>query len=83
MGIGFCPPLWQPELVDTIEQVCSDDARQMARRLAAEGGDLAGTSTGANVVVALRAAETMPSGAQVVTLAVDSGPRDFSKAPYA
>jgi cysteine synthase A len=83
IGIGFLPPLWQPELVDSIEQVASGDAQHMARRLAAEEGIFAGTSTGANVVAALRVAETLPAGAHVVTLAVDSGLRYLSKAPYA
>jgi cysteine synthase len=83
IGIGFIPPLWQPELVDSIEQVRSDDAQAMARRLAAEEGIFAGTSTGANVIAALRVAETLPAGAHVVTLAVDSGLRYLSKAPYA
>ncbi len=83
IGIGFLPPLWQPELVDSIERVRSDDAQQMARRLAAEEGIFAGTSTGANVIAALRVAETLPAGAQVVTIAVDSGLRYLSTAPYA
>lgn len=83
IGIGFLPPLWQPELVDSIEQVRSDDAQQMARWLAAEEGIFAGTSTGANVIAALRVAETLPPGAHVVTLAVDSGLRYLSTAPYA
>jgi cysteine synthase len=83
IGIGFIPPLWQPELVDSIEQVRSDDAQQMARRLAAEEGIFAGTSTGANVIAALRVAERLPEDAHVVTIAVDSGLRYLSKAPYA
>ncbi len=82
IGIGFIPPLWQPELVDSIEQVRSDEAQHMARRLAAEEGIFAGTSTGANVTAALRVAETLPPGAHVVTVAVDSGLRYLSKAPY-
>ncbi len=83
IGIGFIPPLWRPELVDSIEQIRSDEAQQMARRLATEEGIFAGTSTGANVIAALRVAETLPAGAQVVTLAVDSGLRYLSTAPYA
>jgi cysteine synthase A len=83
IGIGFTPPLWQPELVDSIEQVRSEEAQEMARRLAADEGIFAGTSTGANVIAALRVAETLPAGAQVVTLAVDSGLRYLSTAPYA
>lgn len=83
IGIGFLPPLWQPELVDSIEQVPSVDAQQMARRLAAEEGIFAGTSTGANVIAAVRVAETLTAGSHVVTIAVDSGLRYLSKAPYA
>jgi cysteine synthase A len=83
IGIGFLPPLWRPELVDAVERVPSDEAQRMARRLAAEEGVFCGTSTGANVVAALRVAETLPAGAHVVTIAVDSGLRYLSKAPYA
>lgn len=41
-------------------------------------GVLAGTSTGVNVVAALRVAERLGSDATVVTLAVDSGLRYLS-----
>src|SRR5687768_4230547 len=59
IGIGFTPPLWQPELVNQIETVSTDDARAMARRLAREEGIFAGISTGANLVAALRVAESL------------------------
>jgi cysteine synthase A len=83
IGIGFLPPLWDPNAVDGIEQVSSADAQAMARRLAREEGLFAGTSTGANVIAALRVAETLDESATVVTLAVDSGLRYLSTAPYA
>lgn len=83
IGIGFIPPLWDPQQVDQIEQVRSEEAQQMARRLAQEEGIFAGTSTGANVVAALRVAERLPADATVVTIAVDSGLRYLSAAPYA
>lgn len=83
IGIGFVPPLWRPELVDQIEQVSSAEAQKMARRLAREEGIFAGTSTGANVVAALRVAEQLPDEATVVTIAVDSGLRYLSTQPYA
>lgn len=82
-GIGFVPPRWRPELVDAIEPVSSEEAQAMARRLAAQEGVFAGTSTGANVVAALRVARRLPDDATVVTLAVDSGLRYLSTAPYA
>lgn len=78
IGIGFIPPLWQPELVNEIQSVSTDEAKAMARRLAREEGVFAGTSTGANVVAAIRVARKLGSGATVVTIAVDSGLRYLS-----
>ena len=78
IGIGFIPPLWERELVNKIETVTTDDAKAMARRLAREEGVFAGTSTGANVVAAIRVAERLGPQATVVTLAVDSGLRYLS-----
>jgi cysteine synthase len=73
VGIGFAPPLWDPALVDDILPVRTDDAKEMARRLAREEGLFAGTSSGANVVAAIRVAERLGPEATVVTLMVDSG----------
>jgi len=82
-GIGFIPPLWQPEAVDEILAVSTADAKAMARRLAREEGIFGGTSSGANVVAALRVAERLGAGATVVTLIVDSGLRYLSSDLYA
>lgn len=73
IGIGFIPPLWEPDLVDEIEMVSTADAKAMARRLAREEGIFAGTSSGANVVAAMRVAERLGPGKTVVTIIVDSG----------
>ncbi len=54
IGIGFIPPLWKPNEVDEIFTVSTKEAAAMARRLAREEAIFAGTSTGANVVAALR-----------------------------
>ena len=78
IGIGFSPPLWEPHEVDELMAVSTADAEAMARRLAAEEGIFAGTSSGANAVAALRAAQRLGPGATVVTLMVDSGSRYFS-----
>jgi cysteine synthase A len=73
VGIGYTPPLWDPTLVDEVLAVSTADAKEMARRLAREEALFAGTSSGANVVAALRVAERLGQGARVVALMVDSG----------
>ena len=82
IGIGFIPPLWHPEMVDEILKVSTEDAKAMARRLAREEGIFAGTSSGANVVAALRVAERLGPKATVVTIIVDSGLRYLSTDLY-
>ena len=78
IGLGFLPPLWHPEEVSEIMTVTTEDAKAMARRLAKEEAIFAGTSTGANVVAALRVAERLGPDAVVATLIVDSGLRYLS-----
>jgi cysteine synthase len=82
IGIGRTPPLWAPTLVDEILSVSTDDAEAMARRLAREEALFAGTSSGANVVAAIRVAEKLGAGATVVTLMVDSGLKYLSTDVY-
>lgn len=73
VGIGYTPPLWDPTLVDEIVPVKTDDAKDMARRIAREEALFAGTSSGANVVAALQVGARLGPGAKVVTLMADSG----------
>jgi cysteine synthase A len=82
IGIGFIPPLWEPNLVNEVMTVSTCEAKAMARRLAREEGLFAGTSSGANVVAALRLAERLGPQATVVTLMVDSGLRYISTDLY-
>ncbi len=73
VGIGYTPPLWDPSVVDEIVPVKTEDAKEMARRLAREEGLFAGTSSGANVIAAIRLAQRLGPGKKVVTLMADSG----------
>ena len=82
IGIGFIPPLWNSGLVSETMGVSTDDAREMARRLAREEGVFAGTSSGGNVVAALRLGRRLGPEATVVTLVVDSGLRYISTDLY-
>jgi len=82
IGIGFIPPLWEPDEVDEILTVSTEEAKAMTRRLAREEGLFAGTSSGANVFAALRIAERLGPNATVVTIIVDSGLRYLSTDLY-
>jgi len=82
IGIGFVPPLWKPELVNELQPVSTDEAKAMARRLASEEGIFAGTSSGANVVAAIRVARALGPTATVATIIVDSGLRYLSTDVY-
>ena len=78
IGIGFIPPMWRKELVNEIQTVSTEEAKAMARRLAREEGIFAGTSSGANVTVAIRVAQQLGPKATVATIIVDSGLRYLS-----
>ncbi len=82
VGVGFRPPLWEPALVDEIVPVATADAEAMARRLAREEALFAGTSSGANLVAAMRFAEKLGPSARVVTLMADSGLKYLSTEVY-
>jgi cysteine synthase A len=78
VGIGYVPPLWNPKLVNRVVTVSTEEAVTMARRLAREEALFVGTSSGANVVAALKVAEELGPKATVVTVMVDSGLRYLS-----
>jgi cysteine synthase A len=73
VGAGFVVPLWADDIADRIERVSTQEATAMALRLAREEGLFAGTSTGANVIAALRLAERLGPDARVVTVMADTG----------
>jgi cysteine synthase len=73
IGIGYSPPLWDATVVDEIIPVKTDDAKNMARRIAREEALFAGTSSGANVIAAMQVGQQLGPEARVVTLMADSG----------
>jgi cysteine synthase len=79
VGAGFVVPLWQEHIADQIEQVSTEEAVAMTMRLAREEGLFAGTSTGGNVIAALRLAEQLGPIATIVTVMCDTGMKYLSK----
>lgn len=73
VGAGFIVPLWEDRIADQIERVSTDEATAMSLRLAREEGLFAGTSTGGNVLAALRLAEELGADATIVTVMCDTG----------
>lgn len=80
VGAGFVVPLWHDGVADQIERVSTGEAAAMAARLAWEEGLFAGTSTGANVVAALRLAEQLGPDRTIVTILCDTGMKYLSRA---
>ncbi|ART83153.1 cysteine synthase A [Oceanisphaera profunda] len=83
IGAGFIPGNLDLSLVDRVEQVTSDEAIEMARRLMKDEGILAGFSSGAAVVAANRLAE-LPEFANktIVVILPSSGERYLSTALF-
>ncbi|MGO5000064.1 cysteine synthase A [Oceanisphaera sp. W20_SRM_FM3] len=83
IGAGFIPGNLDLSLVDRVEQVSSEDAIDMARRLMKDEGILAGFSSGAAVVAANRLAE-LPEFANktIVVILPSSGERYLSTALF-
>jgi cysteine synthase A len=82
-GKGFVPPLLRHAPLDATVKISAGEAMRMTRRLHREFGLLVGTSSGANVAAALRAARDLPADATVVTLLCDRAERYFSTPLFA
>lgn len=78
IGIGFTPPLWRGDEAHEVQSASTDESNEMARRLAREEAVFTGTSSGLNVIAALRVAARLGPDATVATLAIDSGLRYLS-----
>lgn len=78
IGIGFEPPLWRASEVSEVQSASTEESNRMVRRLARDEAVFTGTSSGLNVIAALRVAARLGPGATVTTLAIDSGLRYLS-----
>ncbi len=76
-GSTSVPGIYDPQLPDEVREVATEDAHAMARRLARDEGLMVGVSASANVVAALRVAETLDRGT-VVTVLCDGAAKYLS-----
>ncbi len=84
IGANFIPGNLDIDLVDEVEMVGNDEAMAMAHRLMAEEGILAGISSGAALVAALRQAEKEENKDKcIVVILPDSGERYLTSPLFA
>jgi cysteine synthase A len=84
IGANFIPGNLDIDLVDEVETVGNDEAMAMAHRLMSEEGILAGISSGAALVAALRQAEKKENQDKcIVVILPDSGERYLTSPLFA
>jgi cysteine synthase A len=79
IGASFVPRTFDRSVADEIIMVDDEPSFAMVKRLAAEEGLLAGSSSGAIVHAALAIAERLGTGKRVATIIPDSAERYLSK----
>jgi cysteine synthase len=79
IGVHFVPETFHREVCDRVAMVSDDHAFAMVKRLAAEEGLVAGSSSGAAVHAAVELARELGAGKRVATIIPDSAERYLSK----
>jgi len=79
IGVGFVPDVLNRSILDEVITVTDEEAFVAARRLAHEGGVLAGVSSGSAIHAALRiASRPEAAGKMIVVLLADTAERYVS-----
>jgi cysteine synthase A len=79
IGAGFVPANCDTDVIDEVVCIENQEAFDMAKRLASEEGILAGISSGANVLAAVRlASDPVNAGKLIVVIVCDTAERYIS-----
>ncbi len=78
VGPNFMPEVFNPDVVDIIETVSDDEAKETALRLATEEGIFVGLSAGAAMAAAIKTAEKAEDDVTILALLPDTGERYLS-----
>ncbi|HSM54000.1 MAG TPA: cysteine synthase A, partial [Erythrobacter sp.] len=73
IGAGFIPGNLHTQAIDGAVQVDPEDAKEMARRAAAEEGMLVGISSGATLAAIAQKLKELPAGSRVLGFNYDTG----------
>jgi len=82
IGAGFIPKVLNRDIIDEVIPVSDDDAFETAKMLFRKEGLMVGISSGANVFAAMKVAERLGPGKNVVTILPDTGERYISIEKY-
>ncbi|APE28728.1 cysteine synthase A [Aurantiacibacter gangjinensis] len=78
IGAGFIPGNLHTDAIDGAITVGAENAKEMARRCAAEEGLLVGISSGATLAAIAKKAEELDAGTRILGFNYDTGERYFS-----
>ncbi|MEJ6006463.1 cysteine synthase A [Paucibacter sp. AS339] len=78
IGAGFIPANLHTDLLDGVIQVEAEEAREYARRSAAQEGLLVGISSGATLAAIAKKLAELPAGSRVLGFNYDTGERYLS-----
>lgn len=78
IGAGFVPDIMNTDLLDGVQKVDPENAKEMARRAAREEGMLIGISSGATLAAIAQYLEDAPKGTKVIGFCYDTGERYLS-----
>ncbi|WQX03417.1 O-acetylserine-dependent cystathionine beta-synthase [Helicobacter pylori] len=82
IGVEFIPPFFANLDIDGFETISDEEGFSYTRKLAKKNGLLVGSSSGAAFAAALKEAQRLPEGSQVLTIFPDVADRYLSKGIY-